>query len=133
VDDIGKALQGLPVIGIVLTPIIVAAVAYSLYQRNRLLADLDKGDVHTLSGRIHLDISSSGRRNSAPDLTLTINWQHFKIDKRTLLAFHDREPYRIYYVPNMRQIVAAEPLDDTQQARDTYSDQAGDEWGKRKR
>lgn len=120
------------VAGIIVIPLIITLII-NWYQYTQLQADLDKGDVSTLDGPIRLDIYSGRRQADTPRCTLTVNWQRFKIDKPTLLAFRDGEPYRIYFTPTTKRILSTEPLDDTEGAHNTYSDQAGDPGEKRKR
>jgi hypothetical protein len=82
--------------------------AAALVQKwRRLDADLYKGDVSTASGRVLLDVQPEGE--VGVKCVLKIQGLRFEISKDAMLAFHNEDVYRVYYLPNTKTVLSAEP------------------------
>ena len=93
-----------------LVAIILACVvlyAFCWFKRADYLDDLDECIVYAAEGRIHL-ILDEGRNNAR--YLVGVGSLTFVVGKPTFLAFKNGDPYRIYYAPNSKRIVAAEWL-----------------------
>jgi hypothetical protein len=67
--------------------------------------DMDKGTVTSDTGKVSLKVGEYDHLLSFPNVA-------FAIGEDVLLAFHNDESYRIYYAPNTRVILSAEPMRD---------------------
>lgn len=101
----GTSLMGFGVLSV----IVGVAALYMGIMRSRLNADLHKGDVFSVEGRIALHVE----RNKEHDVVAyhaRLQGQHFKISRAVFGAFTDDEPYAIYYAPNSKTLLSAEWL-----------------------
>lgn len=64
--------------------------------------------VEAVEGVITLDISGS----DSPSFKIKIGEKEFKVSKDVFLGFKNHEPYCLYYIPTINQLVAAEHLHD---------------------
>ena len=88
----------------------------------QMTRDLQAG-VQVAEGRVELDTIPRRKRTV---YLVKLDGQKFKVQKQTFLAFKNGDPYRIYYAPHSRTILAAEWLrdDDPFIARDDDAAQA---------
>ncbi len=85
----------------------VALYAFCWFKRADYQSDLDERIVYATEGRIRLVLDEE--RNNARYL-VSVGSLTFVVGKQTFLAFKNGDPYRIYYAPNSKRIVAAEWL-----------------------
>lgn len=85
-------------------------------------ADLYKGDVSTTAGSVSLDIQDWGRRAS---YKVRVERLTFDVSKKALLAFKNGERYRVYYAPNSKTLLSAEPMPDDEMIADSYNAEYG--------
>ncbi len=93
-----------------LVAIILACVvlyAFCWFKRADYLDDLDECIVYGAEGRIRL-ILDEGRNNAR--YLVGVGSLAFVVSKQVFLAFKNGDPYRVYYAPNSKRIVAAEWL-----------------------
>ena len=74
----------------------------------QMTRDLQAG-VQVAEGRVELDTIPRRKRTV---YLVKLDGQKFKVQKQTFLAFKNGDPYRIYYAPHSRTILAAEWLRD---------------------
>ena len=74
----------------------------------QMTRDLQAG-VQGAEGRVELDTIPRRKRTV---YLVKLDGQKFKVQKQTFLAFKNGDPYRIYYAPHSRTILAAEWLRD---------------------
>ena len=74
----------------------------------QMTRDLQAG-VQVAEGRVELDTIPRRKRTV---YLVKLDGQKFKVQKMTFLAFKNGDPYRIYYAPHSRTILAAEWLRD---------------------
>src|SRR5258708_23723012 len=97
--------------GIVITAFPIGMLTGILAARNiygRFKADLYKGKVEYIGGRIHL--FRQGRSWQYSTYRLVIRNQVFQISKQDFEAFSDDEYYGIYFVPHSNALLSAEKL-----------------------
>jgi hypothetical protein len=87
-----------------------SAVVYTRLKGANFTADLWKGEIHIIEGRVVLDVSNQGNRGDF--YTVRIDDTTFAINKPIFLAFKNDDPYRIYYAPRSKTILSAEWLRD---------------------
>lgn len=85
----------------------VALYAFCWFKRADYLDDLDERLVYATEGRVRLALDEG--RNNARYL-VSVGSLTFVVGKQAFLAFKNGDPYRIYYAPNSKRIVAAEWL-----------------------
>lgn len=88
--------------------IILFTVVTGIMPAVQMTRDL-QADVKVAEGRVELDTIARRRRTA---YVVKLDGQKFKVQKMTFLAFKNGDPYRIYYAPHSRTILAAEWLRD---------------------
>ena len=101
-----QLLGGVLGIPCVLTMLVV--MVQTAGQRRATRRDLHKGLVSAACGSVKLTIAPS--RASPNTHKLTIEGVTFQVSSGVLLAFHNSEPYCIYYAPHLKKILSAEEL-----------------------
>ncbi len=86
------------------------AIIYTRLKGANFTADLRKGDIHIIEGRVVLDVSNQGNRGDF--YTVRVEDTTFATNKPIFLAFKNGDPYRIYYAPHSKTILSAEWLRD---------------------
>ena len=80
---------------------------YAATRRRIYNADVYKGNVSMTEGSIVLDVDSGGRR---VEYYVGIGNRNYRISKSAFLAFKNHNEYRLYYAPNSRIVLSAEPM-----------------------
>lgn len=81
-------------------------VRFAYLQWRKLKADLEKGDVKKVAGRVRFNIFQIGNR--IYNRTVRIERERFHVSTPVLLAFKNGERYRVYYAPNTKTPLSAE-------------------------
>ncbi|MFN8371645.1 MAG: hypothetical protein U0694_02035 [Anaerolineae bacterium] len=71
-------------------------------------ADLERGKVEYVEDIIALDVQGGGR--SGPTYKLRVGYETFTISREMFLSLSNHQPYRVFYAPQSRVVVGAEPL-----------------------
>ncbi len=85
----------------------VALYAFCWFKRADYLDDLEECIVYSAEGFVRLTLDEG--RNNARYL-VSVGTLTFIVSKQAFLSFKNGDPYRIYYAPNSKHIVAAEWL-----------------------
>lgn len=93
-------------IGITGGIVMLGAMVQTTLQRRATRKDLYKGIVQAACGPAQLTISP-GRTHT---YKLSIDGTSFWVPPQVLLAFHNGQPYCIYYAPHLKKILSAEEL-----------------------
>ena len=83
------------------------SIWYALKPWSQYSRDLRDRQVERAEGRVVQNPKQRGRYTS---YSIQIAGQEFKVEGRVMLAFQNGGQYRVYYTPNSRTVVSAEPI-----------------------
>ncbi len=84
---------------------------FFLYQSSRENADVRRGIVEVSEGPVHKDSQTyNGGRSSYTTYYYVVNNMRLEVPRSAHHALIEHLPYRVYYLPGLKQVVSAEPV-----------------------
>lgn len=102
--DAGGAAPS-PLVTFGLMPVSLAVLAFALFELFGSFVKLQRNSISTARGQAEIEMDDAARRLFGK---LTVGKFSMFVPKTQLVAFHQGEPYAIYYTSYPKQIVSAE-------------------------